>query len=340
MALSRLLETAISRPILTTSLAITLAYASIKYYHQRSNDSSKPISVNYHFTRHCNYQCGFCFHTETSSRQLPSQDWQHGLHLLKQAGMLKLNFAGGEPFLYPKTLSAMCRYAKDVLNLESVSIVSNGSKITERWIRENAKYVDIIAVSCDSFNPETNIAIGRGTSGENVTFLRRVASWCAQYGIKFKMNTVVCSLNWDEDMANHIVALAPFRWKVFQCLLVTGENENEERKRDARKLLVSDEQWKVFCERHGHLECFVPESNEMMKSSYLILDEDMCFLDKGDGEETRSESILKVGVREAMKQVRFDREAFVKRGGVYEWGREEESGCGSESGLLMEELEF
>jgi uncharacterized radical SAM superfamily Fe-S cluster-containing enzyme len=27
----------------------------------------KPVSVNYHFTRQCNYSCGFCFHTAKTS---------------------------------------------------------------------------------------------------------------------------------------------------------------------------------------------------------------------------------------------------------------------------------
>ena len=30
-----------------------------------------PLSVNYHFTRQCNYSCGFCFHTAKTSFVLP-----------------------------------------------------------------------------------------------------------------------------------------------------------------------------------------------------------------------------------------------------------------------------
>jgi radical S-adenosyl methionine domain-containing protein 2 len=48
----------------------------------------------------------------------------------------------------------------------------------------------------------------------------------------------------------------------------------------------------------------VSESNEIIRGSYLILDEYMRFLDKGDREEKASESILDVGVRKAMTQVR------------------------------------
>jgi len=83
----------------------------------------------------------------------------------------------------------------------------------------------------------------------------------------------------------------------------------------------------------------VPESNEMMRGSYLILDEYMRFLDKGDGEEKASESILDVGVRKVMTQVRWERTAFVERGGFYDWTKVSEAGCGS-SNNKAKELEW
>tara|TARA_R110002060_G_scaffold6963_4_gene10511 strand:+ start:964 stop:1104 length:141 start_codon:yes stop_codon:yes gene_type:complete len=46
--------------------------------------------------------------------------------------MRKAYFAGGEPFLYPKYLGELCRYCNEELKLESVSIVSNGTKVTEK----------------------------------------------------------------------------------------------------------------------------------------------------------------------------------------------------------------
>ena len=47
----------------------------------------KPLSVNYHFTRQCNYQCGFCFHTAKTSFVLPINEAKRGLKLLSEAGM-------------------------------------------------------------------------------------------------------------------------------------------------------------------------------------------------------------------------------------------------------------
>lgn len=50
------------------------------------NQPPTPLSVNYHFTRQCNYKCGFCFHTAKTSFVLPLEDAKRGLLLLKEAG--------------------------------------------------------------------------------------------------------------------------------------------------------------------------------------------------------------------------------------------------------------
>lgn len=45
-----------------------------------------PRSVNYHFTRKCNYECGFCFHTAKTSYMLSIEDAKQGLLMLKNTG--------------------------------------------------------------------------------------------------------------------------------------------------------------------------------------------------------------------------------------------------------------
>ncbi|CZT22212.1 related to Radical S-adenosyl methionine domain-containing protein 2 [Ramularia collo-cygni] len=325
--------------ILTVILIATYSLLTLVRKWQKA-PSTKPLSVNYHFTRKCNKTCVFCFHTEKISHIATDTDMKRGLKLLQEAGMKKINFAGGEPFLYPAKLGMLCQFCKQDLALESVSIISNGTKITKKWLEKYGRYVDVLGVSCDSFNETTNIKIGRGT-GENVKTLFLIRGWCREMGIKFKLNTVVLRWNWEEDMASTITLLDPFRWKVFQVLPVGGENDAstmetllDQRKRNVRDVLVSKEQFGDFCRRHEHLDCFVPETNELMAKSYLILDEYLRFLDKGDGVERASASILEVGVCEALAQVEWDQEAYVKRGAVYEWSRdlvEGEEGCGNGS---------
>ena len=50
------------------------------------NEAMVPESVNFHFTRQCNYKCGFCFHTAKTSYLLDIEDAKRGLKLLKDAG--------------------------------------------------------------------------------------------------------------------------------------------------------------------------------------------------------------------------------------------------------------
>ncbi|KAH8128850.1 hypothetical protein ACSS6W_002249 [Trichoderma asperelloides] len=277
-----------------------------------------PISVNYHFSRKCNKECLFCFHTATTSHIESTENAKKGLLLLKQAGMKKINFAGGEPFLYPKFLGTMIDFCKDALSLESVSIVTNGSLVRESFLRQHGHNIDILAVSCDSFNEATNIKIGRG-SGNQVEKLYEIATWCQKYGIKFKLNTVVNKFNHLENMNGHISALQPFRWKCFQVLIVAGENDSDDTLRNAHKLTISDNEFDQFCQRHSDQRCLVPEPNRLMAKSYLILDECMRFLDR-NGKQP-SKSILEVGVKDALKAVFWDEAAFVERGGIYDWNK-------------------
>ncbi|KAI1364499.1 hypothetical protein F5Y08DRAFT_210224 [Xylaria arbuscula] len=307
-----------------------------------------PVSVNYFFSRKCNKECAFCFHTKKDSYVASEDQMKRGLRLLKEAGMRKITFAGGEPFLYPQILAMLCRFCKEDLGLESVGIISNGTKIRKEWMEKHGRWLDILGVSCDSFNESTNIAIGRGT-GNNVEQLFKVRGWCRELGIKFKLNTVVCVHNWEEDMADMVQELDPFRWKVFQVLYVEGENDSREeevylskRKRNAKKLLVSDEQFKTFCDKHKHVSAFVPEPNSIMASSYILLDEYLCFLDKGAGPEKQSRSILEVGVQKVLSEVYWDQDAFNERGGMYDWTKEVIQGNigGGECGSANEKLSW
>ncbi|GES75049.1 radical S-adenosyl methionine domain-containing protein 2-like [Rhizophagus clarus] len=200
-----------------------------------------PLSVNFHFTRKCNYECGFCFHTAKTSYLAPIEDSKYALKKLADAGMKKINFAGGEPFLYPKYLEELMRYCKLVLKVESVSIVSNGSKIKYDFLKRNKDYLDILAISCDSFDESVNKKIGRGT-GKHVEKLSDISHWCREFGIKFKLNTVVNAYNKSEDMNENISKIAPFRWKCFQVLILENENGGGEGAlRDAREFIFPNQ---------------------------------------------------------------------------------------------------
>lgn len=69
-----------------TSTAVLTAGSKLDQNTERNRTT--PTSVNYHFTRKCNYKCGFCFHTAKTSFVLPLEEAKRGLRLLKESGKL------------------------------------------------------------------------------------------------------------------------------------------------------------------------------------------------------------------------------------------------------------
>jgi len=126
-------------------------------------------------------------------------------------------------------------------------------------------------------------------------------------------------------MVDELKQLNPKRWKVFQCLDIEDENKGPDSLRDVASFLITDDQWNSFLRRHSEVKVLVPESNEAMRNSYLILDEYMRFLDNTGGKKVPSKSILDVGVRNAMDFAGFDEAMFYNRGGRYRWSKENET---------------
>jgi radical S-adenosyl methionine domain-containing protein 2 len=137
--------------------------------------------------------CEFCFSTTKNLSILPIDEAKRGLRLLADAGMVKLNISGGEPFLKPEFIGEIFRFCKEELCLESCSVVNNGSKVTEKWLDTYGQYLDVMAISCDSFDPEVNVLLGRAENGggNHIGRVFQVAEWCRQRNIKVKINSVI-----------------------------------------------------------------------------------------------------------------------------------------------------
>ena len=119
--------------------------------------------------------------------------------------------------------------------------------------------------------------------------------------------------------------LDPIRWKVFQCLAIEAENLGEGALRQVEPFLVTEEEWQTFLATHQEISVLVPESNDKMRNSYLILDEYMRFLDNTEGRKEPSKSILDVGVQAAINRAGFDEAMFLERGGKYQWSKSDNS---------------
>ena len=63
----------------------------------------------------------------------------------------------------------------------------------------------------------------------------------------------------------------------------------------------------------------VPESNDLMTGSYVMVDPAGRFFDNVAGHHTYSRHLLEVGVEEALRDVSIAPEKFQSRSGQYDW---------------------
>lgn len=299
---------------------IEVAQKIIKHYQECHAAIAIP-SVNFHLWEPCNMRCKFCFATFQDVKQtilpkghLPEADALKVVESIAEAGFKKITFAGGEPLLC-KWLPGLIKKAKQ-LGMTTM-IVTNGSKLTDTFLKANTDYLDWIAVSIDSLEDENNIKIGRAITGKtplSKAFYYDLVDNIKKYGYGLKINTVVNKVNYKDNLTEFIAYAKPKRWKVLQVLPIIGQNDN---KIDDFK--ITDEEYRYFLNTHKDVETIVPESNDEIKGSYVMVDPAGRFFDNAQGTHNYSKPILAVGIQEAMKTMDYDLGKFLSRGGVYNW---------------------
>ncbi|MBP7283466.1 MAG: viperin family antiviral radical SAM protein [Leptospiraceae bacterium] len=278
----------------------------------------KNITVNFHLTRACNYKCKYCYAHFIGMNLLDLAQSQKIIEEIAKAGFGKINFAGGEPLTY-KPLGHLIRLAKH-LNLKT-SIITNGSLLTKDWLKENVKFLDIIGISCDSSIESTQKILGRG-NGSAVEKVKQAFSIIQEYNLNTdnpiftKLNSVITSYNYKEDMTNFVLNLGINRWKIFQVLRIEGEND-----KDIENLAISNIEFQEFVNKHIPLKQYgidvVAEDNDNMTNSYLMINPEGQFYQNASGNYIKSESIIKVGIESALEQISFQYSKFIDRGGAY-----------------------
>lgn len=286
--------------------------------------SNEVPSVNYHLWKPCNMRCDFCFATFQDVKQdilpkghLSQEDSLLLVDTLAQWGFEKINFAGGEPTLCPWLPELIARAKERGM---VTSIVTNGSKITPQWLAQLNGSLDWIAVSIDTVDPEKLKWSGRAVQNKPISrdgYLQIIGD-IRRSGIRLKINTVVTSATWEEDFADFISAANPERWKILQALAVDGQNDGS-----IDKYAVSATQFERYIKRNRSVESegivVVPENNEMMTGSYVMVDPAGRFFDNTQGVHTYSSPILDVGIACALREISVNAERFRQRGGRYDW---------------------
>ncbi len=284
----------------------------------RTVESFVPVTVNLHITPACNYKCGFCYAVFAGLRASRSPEpWLAVIRLLGATPPLlgrykidKITFAGGEPTLVPY-LPELLR-ATRASGLVS-SLVTNGTRLSRAFLEQTAADLDWVALSIESADDSTNARLGRGFGAHGATVRAAVACLRRHPHIRLKLNTVVNSLNWREDLHDLVREIGPDRWKVLQATRIEDQNGST-----IDRYAVTEEQFAAFCDRHADLAP-VCESEASIKGSYLMIDPERRFFGNSTGRHVYSGPVLDIGVEEAARQIDWSPAAFVARGGSYDW---------------------
>ena len=277
-------------------------------------------SVNYHLTKSCNMRCKFCYAT-FNDIGVVKHDFLKSAEIIKmlaKAKFKKMNFAGGEPTLV-KELPELAKLSKELGMV--TTIVTNGAKLAQKEVYDSLiPHLDWVAISIDSLSDESNLSSGRAVNGKTAlteTYYKELITKLKADGVKVKINTVVSQYNHLEDISAFINEVKPNRWKILQAMPVDGQNSIQQ-----GKFEITNEQFSAYLKRHSTISSeidFIPESIEYIRGSYVMVSPEGAFFDSTKNKHTYSEPILQVGVEEALKQVNFNYELFLKRGGLYNW---------------------
>lgn len=271
-------------------------------------NAGSQVVINWHMTEACNYSCGYCYAKWAKSDGIElirdaasTQALLESLfaHFAGRGGLTpRLNFAGGEPLLQKERLLSAMRLARRIGF--DVSLISNGSRLDRSYVAALAPVLSVLGLSIDSIQPEVLVAIGRqdqrgrqldlSVLAQYVELARRINP-----ALMLKINTVVSSMNWHEDMSAVVQQLTPHRWKVLRVLPVVNGD-----------LAVTDVQFRSFVTRHRSWESvMVVEDNDDMQGSYIMVDPAGRFFQNRPGSfgYDYSPSILKVGASEAFSSI-------------------------------------
>ena len=284
-----------------------------------------PPAVNWHFWPWCNYGCTFCFATFEDIDRSNSLEKELGFKLLEEMaaeGVEKVTFVGGEPTLCPWLGEYLVKAKNHAL---TTCIVSNGTGLSEEFLDSWHEYIDWVGISIDASDDRLHYIMGRGTKADLAEGRSRhleaaLTAWerCQKLGIRMKLNTVVCKANLDDNMTETVLQLMPERWKAFQVLPIDGQNDGR-----VEDQLISEEEFREWVERHKGVSNeginFIPETNELMTGSYVMIDSLGRFYSNIEGAHKYTRSILEIGIEESWRENQFNKHHFIEREGIYDW---------------------
>lgn len=197
-----------------------------------------PLTINWALNNSCNFSCRHCYSRADTGDELDGETLKQCLTKTAKAGVMAVNFGGGEPLLRTDLLE-LARHAADAGC--RVSMNSNGYLIDEPMALalKRAGFAKI-GISIDSHLADIHDTF-RGVPGSHVRALAALKH-LRNAGIKTSISTVICTFN--HTTIDQLVTMArdngaaQLNFHNFKCSGLGMANKDE--------LDLSPAQWKDF----------------------------------------------------------------------------------------------
>lgn len=148
---ARMLEEDVPEDDVTAVDPALLEHLARGGFFQRVVAEPRVLSAYLHVTQRCNLACAGCYSLDEHRNRLadaPLADMKRAVEGLAAAGLSQLIISGGEPFLR-EDLPDIVEHAKRACGIASVTVLSNGTRMTEGALEQLAPNVDCVSVSFD-----------------------------------------------------------------------------------------------------------------------------------------------------------------------------------------------
>jgi radical SAM protein with 4Fe4S-binding SPASM domain len=191
-------------------------------------------------TRQCNLSCIFCYEQSnaTCSEFMTFDDYKLAIKNLKESGIKKIQFIGGEPLLIGDVLKRMIMFCRN--DFATVEVFSNGVMIDNSWCQFFKDNNVSVALSVHSYIPEEHDKIVRSSGAHNKVM--SALQLLQQYAIKYRIATIrnrscnvgkpsahsICKLHPAVPKLTGRTRLADFNFEMFVAKAITKDTFRRE----------------------------------------------------------------------------------------------------------------
>ncbi len=150
-----------------------------------------PLTINWAINNSCNFSCRHCYSRADNGDEIDTQTLCQCLGKVAKAGVMSVNFGGGEPLLRQDLLAIASCAAQSGMR---VSMNSNGYLIDEKKaLQLKEAGFSKVGISIDSHDATIHDHF-RGVSGSHGRAVKALRFLQAA-GLKTSISTVICKLN-------------------------------------------------------------------------------------------------------------------------------------------------